>query len=392
MFLSIGLILLFSISLSSILIKLRIPGLIAMLITGILLGPYVLDLIDEKILNISAELREIALIVILLRAGLSLDIQDLKKVGRPAILLCFIPATVEIIIITFLAPLLFSISYLEAAIMGAVLAAVSPAVIVPRMIKLMETKYGDKKSIPQLVLAGASVDDIYVIVLFASFIQMYQGAGFSIIKLVTIPITIFSGIILGIICGLALVWFFKKIHIRDTIKVLIIFSFSFLFIVFEDLISPFFAISGLLAVMALGGTIQNNYEILAQRLVKKFEKIWVVAEIALFVLVGSAVDITVIGNIGLMAIILIIAAIIFRIIAVQLSLLKTSLNKKERLFVSISYMPKATVQAAIGAIPLSLGIASGNLILTVAVLSIIITAPIGAFLIDNTYKRLLINE
>ncbi|PKK99152.1 MAG: potassium transporter [Tenericutes bacterium HGW-Tenericutes-2] len=392
MLLSAALIILTSLILSQILIKLKLPGIIGMLLSGIILGPFVLNLIDPSILNLSTDLRQVALIVILVRAGLSLDLEDLKKVGRPAILMAFIPATIELLAITFLAPIFFGISYLEALILGAIVAAVSPAVVVPRMIKLMESKYGTEKKVPQLILAGASIDDVFVIVLFASFIQAYQTSTFSILNILLVPVSILLGILLGILSGIILIWLFKIFHIRDTLKVLILFSAAFLFLVIEHELSSFIPISGLVAVITLGGTILKKYEILAKRLVGKFEKIWVIAEIMLFVLVGAAVDITVLVNVGLLSILLIMIALVFRMIGVWIALIKTNFNKKEKLFIAISYTPKATVQAAIGAIPLSLGIASGNLILTIAVLAIIITAPIGAILMDKTYKKLLVLE
>jgi NhaP-type Na+/H+ or K+/H+ antiporter len=360
-----------------------------MILTGILLGPYVLNLITPEILNISTDLREIALIVILTRAGLSIDINDLKRVGRPAILLCFVPATFEIAAVTFLAPIFFEVTYIEAAIMGTVLAAVSPAIIVPRMLRLMASDYGKKKSIPQLIMAGASVDDIYVIILFASFMGMYQGTGFTASSLLAVPISIIIGLFVGIITGLLLVRIFKLIHMRDTIKVLIILSTAFLFVTLEAALKPYVPMSGLLSVMALGGTILKSYEILANRLMGKFAKIWVGAEIMLFVLVGAAVDINYLAGAGAKSVLLILGALAIRIAGVNISLIKTELNIKERLFCSIAYLPKATVQAAIGAIPLSVGVAAGNTILTVAVLAILITAPIGAIGIDFTYRKLL---
>ena len=389
MLFSISIITLTALLLSQLFIKLKLPGIIGMLLSGIILGPFVLDLIDPSILSLSADLRQIALIVILIRAGLSLDLEDLKKVGRPALLLSFIPATIEMVAVLIFAPLFFGISYLDAAIMGAIIAAVSPAVVVPRMIKLMESGYGKEKKIPQLIMAGASIDDVYVIVIFTSLIQVYQGSTVSLLTFLFIPISIILGVFLGIFSGLVLSWFFKKFHFRDTIKVLIIFSIGFMFIVLEKTISGFLPISGLVGIMALGGTILKKHMVLAKRLVGKFEKIWVIAEIMLFVLVGAAVDISVIANVGLFALLLIVISMIFRMFGVFISLIKSRLNAKEKLFVGISYSPKATVQAAIGAIPLSLGISSGNLILTVAVLAIIITAPFGAILMDKTYKKLL---
>jgi len=387
MLFSLALIIIVGFTLSGIFNRIRIPGIIAMIITGILLGPYVLDCISQDILNISPDLREIALIVILLKAGLTLDLKDLKKVGRPALLLSFVPATLEILTIVILAPLLFGIPILEAAILGTVIAAVSPAVIVPRMIFLIQHNYGKEKNIPQMILAAASVDDIYVIILFTAFLGMYQGQGFSILSLISVPISIILGLLLGLICGLFLIWFFKKVHIRDTIKVMIILSVSFLLVSLEDLLTGYIQISGLLAVMSLGVTMLKFYGILAERLMGKFSKIWVGAELLLFVLVGAAVDISYIGNAGLLSFVLVLTALLFRIIGVNISLIKTDLNKKEKAFCSISYLPKATVQAAIGAVPLAMGVPSGNLILTIAVLSIMITAPIGAVGIDRSFKN-----
>ncbi len=304
--------------------------------------------------------------------------------------MCFIPATLEILGFIILGPKLLNLPILDSAILGTVIAAVSPAVIVPRMLKLMEEGYGTNKSIPQLILAGASVDDIFVIVLFTSFTSIATtGSNFSISSIIEIPISIIIGIILGILTGIVLVYLFKKIHIRDSIKILIILSVSFLFITVEDLLKGFIPISGLLAVMSLGATILKIYSKLARRISNKYSKLWVGAEVFLFVLVGASVDIKYAMNSGIITIILILGALVFRIFGVLLSLIKTEMNFKERLFSAIGYMPKATVQAAIGALPLSMGLASGEIILTVAVLSIIITAPLGATLIDNTYKKLL---
>ena len=389
MLLSLSLIMIVGFSLSGILGKLRLPGLLGMILTGIALGPFALDLISDDILNISAELRQIALIIILTRAGLAIDIKDLKRVGRPAILMCFVPATFEIVAVTLLAPPLLGVSLLEAAIMGAVLAAVSPAVIVPRMLHLMESGYGKDKSIPQLIMAGASVDDIYVIVLFTAFMGIYSGSGFDASAIISVPIAILLGMLLGIASGLILVWIFKKFHMRDTVKVLILLSTAFLFVSLEAFLKPYVPVSGLLAVMALGATLLKSYEVLAKRLKGKFSKIWVGAEIMLFVLVGAAVDIRYLMYAGFGAVLLITLALVVRMVGVQLSLAKTQLTFKERLFCSIAYLPKATVQAAVGAIPLSAGVAAGQTILTVAVLAIIITAPLGAIGIDATYKKWL---
>lgn len=389
MLLSLALIIIVGFSLSGILTRLKIPGLLGMIFTGIILGPAFLNLISSDILEISPQLRQIALIVILTRAGLSIDLADLKKVGRPAIMMCFIPATLEIITITLLAPPLLNVSYLDGAIMGCVVAAVSPAVIVPRMINLMENGYGTNKSIPQLIMAGASVDDIYVIVLFTSFLKMTQGSSFDITSLVNVPISIVSGLGLGALCGYVLVKVFKTIHTRDTIKVLVILSFAFLFVSLEEALKGTFATSGLLAVMAMGAAILKFYEPLAKRLMGKFSKIWVTGEIILFVLVGAAVNITYLSHAGLSYLVVIVVALTLRIAGVLISLTRTQLNFKERLFCCIGYMPKATVQAAIGAVPLAAGLESGGTILTIAVLAIFITAPLGAIGVDLTFKKLL---
>ena len=392
MLLSIALIIIMSLMISKIMQIIKVPPIIGMLITGIILGPYALDLIDGRILDISAELRQMALIVILLRAGLALKLEDLKKIGRPALLLAFVPATFEIIGVIILAQVLFSLSFLESAILGSILAAVSPAVVVPRMIKLIESGYGNKKRIPHLVLSGASLDDVYVIILFTSFLQSFITHDISLSMIYQIPTSILLGIGLGISIGYLSVLLIKKIHMRDTIKVLLLFAGAFLFISLEEFAKPRILISGLLAVMTLGATINHFYSKLANRLVVKFEKIWVIAEIMLFVLVGAAVDVSVVPSIGLNAILLIFGALLFRMVGVIVSLIMTKYTFKEKLFVAISYLPKATVQAAIGAIPLSIGISSGYLILTIAVLSILITAPLGAILIDYVAPRFLKQE
>ena len=389
MLFSLALMILCGLVLSEVMQKLKLPGLIGMLLTGIVLGPYVLNLIAPDLLNISADLREIALIVILIRAGLALDIKDLKKVGRPAIFMCFIPATFEIVATTIFAPIFFPISYLEAAIMGTVLGAVSPAVVVPKMLKIMESGHGKSKSIPQLIMAGASVDDIYVIVLFTSFMGMYSGSSFNIGGLIKIPIAIVVGLFIGIFLGLGLVKLFKKVHMGDTVKILILLSGSFLLVTLETAIKAYVPMSGLLAVMALGGTILKQHDILAKRLSGKFSKIWVATELMLFVLVGATVDIRYIGKAGRGALALIFIALIIRICGVLISLIKTKLNAKERLFCAIAYLPKATVQAAIGGLPLVAGVSAGSTILTVAVLAILITAPLGAIGMDASYRKLL---
>lgn len=369
--------------------QLRLPSLMGMIITGILLGPHVLNMLDDSVLNISSELRRIALIIILTRAGLSLDISDLKKVGRPAVLMCFVPACFEIAGMILLAPKLLGVSVLDAAIMGAVVGAVSPAVIVPKMLKLMDEKYGTEKGIPQLILAGASVDDVFVIVMFSAFTSLAQGGSVSVMSFVKIPVSIVVGILVGVIIGILLAKYFEKIHIRDTAKVLILLSLSFMMVTLEDYYSTIIPFSSLIAVMCIGIALQRKRTVVAERLSVKFNKLWVGAEIVLFVLVGATVDLRYVKTAGIAAVVLIFGVLIFRMFGVFCCLLKTQLKIKERLFCMIAYTPKATVQAAIGGIPLSMGLACGNMVLTVAVLAILITAPVGAFAIDCTYKKLL---
>ena len=389
MLLSISLILIVGMSMGYICSKLKLPSLIGMLATGIILGPYVLNLLDSSILGISADLRKIALIIILTRAGFGLDLSGLKKLGRPAILMCFVPATFELIGMIIIAPKLMGISVLEATIMGSVLAAVSPAVVVPRMVKLMDEGYGVKEGIPQLILAGASVDDVYVIVLFSTFIGMMQGENASILNFINIPVSILLGILIGLLIGYLMAYFFKKVHIRDTSKVLIILSVSFLLVVIEDSLTTSITFSSLIAIMFIGIGIQKKREIVAKRLSIKYSKLWVAAEIFLFVLVGATVNINYLGKVGIKALIVILVALMFRMVGVFVSLLGTSIKPKEKLFTMMAYTPKATVQAAIGGIPLALGLACGDTVLTVAVLAIVLTAPLGAFAIDSTYKKLL---
>ena len=389
MLLSISLILLVGMSVGWICKKMKLPSLLGMLVTGIVLGPYMLNLLDDSILGISAELRKIALIIILTRAGLGLDLSGLKKIGRPAVLMCFVPASLELLGILLIAPKLLGISMLEAAILGAVLAAVSPAVVVPRMVKLMEEGYGVREGIPQLILAGASVDDVYVIVLFSTFLGMMQGESASVIHFINIPISIFLGVGIGFLIGVILAYYFKKVHIRDTSKVLIILSISLLLVVLEDHLTIPITFSALIAIMFIGIGLQKKREVVARRLSVKYGKLWVAAEVFLFVLVGATVNIGYLGKVGVNALVVIAVALIFRMFGVFLCLLGTSLDKKERLFAMMAYTPKATVQAAIGGIPLSLGLACGEIVLTVAVLAIVLTAPAGAFAMDLSYKKFL---
>ena len=382
MLLSIALILLIGMTAGWLCTKLHLPALIGMIFTGIIIGPYALDLIDGSVLDISAQLRKIALIIILTRAGLTLNVADLKKVGRPAVLMCFLPATFEMIGMIIVAPKLLGISVLEAALMGSVIGAVSPAVIVPKMIKLIDEGWGTEKSIPQLILAGASVDDVYVIVLFTAFTGLAQGEKVSAVSFVNIPVSIILGIATGTLTGIVLAKLFTKFHIRDTAKVLIFLSVSFLLVTAEDCLSTPITFSALIAVMFIGTALQKYAKPAAKRLSLKFNKLWVGAEIMLFVLVGATVNIKYTISAGFAPVVVIFAVLCFRMLGVFLCLLKTDLNLRERFFCMIAYTPKATVQAAIGGIPLAMGLPCGEIILTVAVLSIIITAPLGAFLID----------
>lgn len=389
MLISIALILLVGMFMGCLCKKIKLPGLLGMLFTGIILGPYVLNFIDDSILSISADLRKIALIIILTRAGLSLDIKDLKKVGRPAVLMCFIPACFEMTGMVLLAPRILGISTLDAAIMGAVVAAVSPAVVVPKMIKLMEEGYGVKQGIPQLILAGASVDDVFVIVMFTAFTGLAQGEAVSLKSFVNVPLSVITGIFVGLAAGCLLAKFFEKVHIRDTSKVMILLSVSFILVTAEDYAADMIPFASLIGVMAAGISLQKKREVVAKRLSSKFNKLWVVSEIMLFVLVGAAVDIQYAVKAGIAPVFLIFSVLIFRMTGVFVCLLKTKLNIKERAFCMLAYMPKATVQAAIGGLPLAMGLSCGNIVLSVAVIAILITAPLGAFCIDMTYKRFL---
>lgn len=395
MLVSFGLIIIFGLIFGFFCKKLKIPALIGMLFTGIILGPNVLNLIDSKTLNISAELRQIALIVILIKAGLSLDISDLKRIGKSAILLSFLPASFEILAYFIFARIFFKIRSVDALLMGSVLAAVSPAVVVPRMVKLIEEKRGVEKSIPQMILAGASCDDIFVLVLFSSFLSMAKGEDVSFISLVNVPISIIFGIIVGAIIGYILYivfeFFYKKGDmIRNSTKLIIILAISFLLVAMENLLKDKIAFSSLLAVIAMSCIfkIKANYEV-SSRLSEKFGKLWIFAEVLLFVLVGAEVNIFYITKLGFISIVMIFLALIIRSLGTLLSISTSNLNKKEKLFTVFSYMPKATVQAAIGAVPLANGLSSGEIILSMAVLGILITAPIGAIFIDNFNQKLL---
>ncbi len=375
--------------------KIKLPRIIGMLVTGIISGPFVLDYLDPAILGISAELRQIALIIILIKAGLSLNIRDLKKVGRPAILMSFLPAVFEIGAFVLIAPYLLHITVTEAAITGAVLGAVSPAVVVPRMVSLIEENYGTNKQIPQLILAGASLDDVFVIVLFSAFVGMAQGKSADIMQFVNIPVSIVSGIILGAVSGFLISWLFEFAHrrndsIRQSFKVIIILGFAFLLMTAETLLEGTVPVSGLLAVMSMACVItMRTRKELSSDLSEKYGKLWLAAEIILFVLVGAAVDIRYTLKAGAAALVMILLALVFRSAGVLLCLAGTNLNKKEKLYCVIAYLPKATVQAAIGSVPLSLGLPCGKIVLSVAVLSILVTAPLGAICMDLSYKKLL---
>ena len=396
MLLSIALILIVGMSMGWICRKIKLPSLVGMLATGILLGPYVLNLLDPGILGISAELRKIALIIILTRAGLGLDVSGLKKLGRPALLMCFVPATFELLGMLLLAPGLMGLTLLEAAILGAVLAAVSPAVVVPRMVKLMEEGYGVKEGIPQLILAGASVDDVYVIVLFSTFVSMAQGGSANLTDFLNIPVSIVLGIVIGAIAGCGLSAFFETAYahkhcVRNSMKVIIVLGMSFLLMSIETWLKGIVSVSGLLAVVSMACAIKiKSVAFVSKRLSEKFGKLWLAAEVILFVMVGAAVDIRYTLHAGLAAILMIALALVIRALGVCICLLHTPLNAKERLFCVIAYLPKATVQAAIGSVPLAMGLPCGQIVLSVAVLAILITAPLGATGIDMTYQTFLV--
>ena len=392
---SLALIFLVGLAMGAICQRLKLPRIIGMLITGIVLGPYVLDFLDPSILSISADLRKMALIIILLKAGLSLDLNDLKKVGRPAIMLSFVPASFEIIGYVLLAPWILGITHVEAAVMGAVLAAVSPAVVVPRMVNLMESKYGTEKAIPQMIMAGASCDDIFVIVLFTTFLSMAQGGNADVLDFVNVPVSIVLGILLGAVVGYGLYLFFETSYahkhcVRNSMKVIIVLGVSFLLVAVEGWLEGKVAVSGLLSVVSMACVLKlKSTAFVSKRLSEKFGKLWIAAEVILFVLVGAAVDIRYTLQAGLAAIVMILFELLFRACGVLLCVAKTNLSWKERAFCGIAYMPKATVQAAIGSVPLAAGLACGKIVLSVAVMAIIITAPLGAFGIDQTYRKFL---
>lgn len=395
---SLALIFLVGLCMAAICQKLKLPRIIGMLVTGMVLGPYVLDFLDSSILSISAELRKMALIIILLKAGLSLNLNDLKKVGRPAILLAFVPASFEIVGYVMFAPAFLGISRIDAAVMGAVLAAVSPAVVVPRMVQLMEEKYGSKQSIPQMIMAGASCDDIFVIVLFTTFLGMAQGVKVSLLRFVNVPVSIFLGILLGAVIGYVFYRFFETAYkhqnyVRNSTKVILVLGVSFLLTAVEGWLDGKVAVSGLLAVVSMACVLKAKcIPAVSKRLSEKFGKLWIAAEVILFVLVGAAVDLRYTAAAGGFAVLVIFLSLIFRMAGVFVCVLGTGLSWKERLFCAISYLPKATVQAAIGSVPLTAGLGCGKMILSVAVLAILITAPLGALGMDLTYKKLLARE
>ena len=398
MLMSLSFIFLVGLAMAAICQRIRLPRIIGMLLTGIVLGPYVLDLLEPSILSISSELRQMALIIILLKAGLSLNLADLKKVGRPAVMLSCVPASFELLGYVLFAPMILGINRIEAAVMGAVLAAVSPAVVVPRMVKLMETGYGTKKSIPQMILAGASCDDIFVIVLFSTFSGMAQGGSARLMDFANIPVSIVSGILLGAVAGWLLSLFFetayaKEHYVRNSMKVIIVLGVSFLLMSVETWVKPYISVSGMLAVVSMACVLKlRSIKSVSARLSEKFGKLWLAAEVLLFVLVGAAVDIRYTMGAGLAAVLMIFTALIFRTIGVLICLAGTVMDWKERLFCVIAYLPKATVQAAIGSVPIAMGLPCGQIVLSVAVMAILITAPLGALGMDSTFEKLLEKE
>lgn len=395
---SLALIFLIGLAAAALCSRIGLPRIIGMLLSGILLGPYVLNWLDDSILSISSELRQMALIIILIKAGLSLDLSDLKKVGRPAVMMSCVPASCEILAFFLLAPHILGITRIEAAVMGAVLGAVSPAVVVPRMVQLMDEKRGTGKGIPQMILAGASCDDIYVIVLFSTFVGMAQGGSANVMDFVNIPISIVLGVVLGAAVGLLLHLFLETAYrrgccVRNSTKVILILGLSFLLMAVETRLKGIVSVSGLLAVVSMACVLKiKSPEQVTKRLSAKFGKLWIAAEAILFVLVGAAVDIRYAAQAGAAAVLMIALALVFRAVGVCICLLGTKLSRKERLFCVIAYLPKATVQAAIGSVPLAMGLPCGQLVLSVAVLAILITAPLGAIGIDCTCKRLLVQE
>ena len=385
----IAIIFVFGIFMAYIFEKIGLAPIIGMLIAGIIISPNQLNFVSDDIINLSADLRQIALVTILTRAGLALNFDKLKKVGRPAILLSFVPASIEMLGIIIFAKRFFSIDTIDAGILAAVLAAVSPAIVVPRMIKLIDEGYGADKNIPEMILAGASVDDVFVIVFFSSFLALKTGGTLSAMSFLNIPISIITGILLGIVAGKILAIVFEKIKVNDIYKAMIFIGISFLMLRLQNVIEKYLALSALISIMTAGITINRKNTKLSTKLLDSYNRLWKVFELFLFVLVGISVNLAYVREAGFLAVILILIGLIFRMIGVNFSLIKTNLNKNERLFTSFAYLPKATVQAAIGPVALQMGLASGNLILSVSVIAILLTAPLGAILTDKTYKKLL---
>lgn len=389
---SLAYVLLLGMALGAMASRLRLPSLVGMLLAGILLGPCVLNLLSPSLLGISADLRQLALVIILTRAGLSLELEDLRRAGRPAVLLCFVPASFEVLGMVLLAPRLLGISTLDAAIMGAVVAAVSPAVIVPRMIRLMDEGWGAEKSIPQLILAGASVDDVFVIVLFTAFTGMAQGGSFSPVALLSVPVSIVLGLAAGLALGTGLARWLDRPALRLPVQVLLLLSLAFLLVEGENRLEGLIPFSGLLAVMGTGIGLQRRSKACAKALSGAFSTLWVGAEVILFVLVGAEVDVRYAAAAGAMAVITVLGALCFRAVGVCVCLLGSGFSLREKLFCILSYLPKATVQAAIGGVPLAMGLGCGEIVLTVAVIAILVTAPLGALGIELSYRTLLSRE
>lgn len=390
---SLALIFLLSLLVGELFHKVQLPKIIGMLLVGIVIGPYALNLLSPAILNISAELRKIALIIILIKAGLTLELSSLKKASRPALLLSFLPATFEVIAITIFAPIIFNISRLEAALLGSVLGAVSPAVVIPKMTELIENGYGKDKSLPEMILAGASLDDIFVIVLFSSFLSANQSGAIDLLSFASIPISIISGVALGLLTGLIVSKIFKSYSMASETRTIVVLALAFALTALEELIKAFLPLSSLLAVVAMAATIKiKSSKKVTDEIAKDHSRLWLGAQAILFTLIGAAVDIRYTLNAGYSAILLLFISLLIRSIGVLLALLFTPLNRKERLFTIFAYLPKATVQAAIGGIPLAMGLSCGSLVLSIAVLSILITAPLGAFLMDISYKKLLVKN
>lgn len=390
MALSVALILFFGMVGNLIFTKLKLPGLLGMLIVGVIIGPYVLDLLDPSVLSISSDLRKIALIIILLRAGFGLNRKELKKVGKTALKMSFLPGILEGLTIALVSIWFLNFDFIRGGMLGFILAAVSPAVVVPFMLKFIEKKMGMKKGIPVLILAASSIDDVIAITLFTGFMGFYANKNFSIgQQILNIPVSIILGIMLGLIIGIILVNLFKKYRIRDSKKVIIILSIAIFMVSLEKVLEPYIMIASLLGVMALGFIITEKKPELGIRLSSKFNKVWVLAELFLFVLVGAEVNIQVAMNAGLVGLAIISIGLVVRSIGVLLSTINSGLNIKDKIFVIVAYLPKATVQAAIGAIPLSQGVEDGDLILAIAVLSIIITAPLGSILINLLAPKIL---